>query len=318
MRIYVITPAKPGSRAGNRVTARRWAKIFRELGHQAVIEQGYHGQACDVLVALHARRSFQSVKRFHELWPDHPLVLALTGTDLYHDIHYNQNAQQSIRWASHLVLLQPHGIAELPDAAQDKAHVIFQSVEKPKRPAKPLKRVFEIAVVGHLRPVKDPMRTALAARRLPASSRIRIIHIGRALSDGLRRKARNEMMRNPRYRWLGELPRWKSLQRLARSRLMVVTSKMEGAPNVASEALAAGTPILSSKISGMTGLLGGDHPGYFPVGDTRRLAELMSRAERDDTFYRSLQLSGRRARALVDPRRERSSWRKLLGGCVQP
>ena len=124
------------------------------------------------------------------------------------------------------------------------------------------------------------------------------------------------MATNPRYRWLGELPRWQAIRHMRRSRLLVISSKMEGCPNVATEALAAGVPMLSTRISGMIGLLGEDYPGYFEVGDTSALTRLLIQAETEAKFYRSLQRACRKQRKLVDPRRELQSWKKLLAELV--
>ena len=59
---------------------------------------------------------------------------------------------------------------------------------------------------------------------------------------------------------------------------------MEGGANVVSEALAAGVPVLCSRISGSIGLLGEDYSGYFEVGDTAGLTELMLKCEQDKSF----------------------------------
>ncbi len=130
MKICLITPAPPRSRKGNRVTALRWARILRELGHGVLIQQVYQGERCDLMVALHARRSYASVKRFRDEHPDLPLILALTGTDLYDDIHTDMSAQESLEMASRFIVLQPMGIEELPKRLRYKAHVIYQSVKK--------------------------------------------------------------------------------------------------------------------------------------------------------------------------------------------
>ena len=312
MRICIVTPARAGSRAGNRVTALRWSGILRELGHRVAVRQQYQGEQCDVMVSLHARRSSASVARFRDARPDSPLVVALTGTDLYGDIHSSPSAQRSLQLASRLVMLQPHGRRQLPGRLRAKVCVIYQSARRPASTARPLKHVFEVCVIGHLRPVKDPFRVALAVRGLPPSSRIRIVHIGAALSGPMADRARREAASNRRYRWLGEMPHWKARKMLARARMLVVSSKLEGAPNVASEALAASVPMISTKISGMVGLLGENYPGYFPVGETADLTSLLHRAETDARFYRSLKQGCRRAKPLVDRRREKESWRRLL------
>jgi glycosyltransferase involved in cell wall biosynthesis len=141
-----------------------------------------------------------------------------------------------------------------------------------------------------------------------------VTHLGAALSKAMAVRARMEMHRNRRYRWLGEVPRAKALRILARSHLLVLTSLLEGGANVVSEALAAGVPIVSSRIAGSIGILGLDYPGYFPVGDTRALATMLVRAECDRQFYRSLKDHCRRQARLVAPSRERRAWEQLMRG----
>jgi putative glycosyltransferase (TIGR04348 family) len=311
-KVCLVTPAPPGSRSGNRVTALRWAHILRDLGRRVAVTQEYRGQRCDLLVALHALRSFPSVERYRFAGPGDPLVLALTGTDLYGAIHTHPEARRALDLATRLIVLQPHGLAELPEVIRDKTRVIYQSVPPPRRRAAPRSDSFDVCVLGHLRPVKDPFRTALASRLLPPGSRLRILHLGAALSEDMAEQARAEVSGNPRYRWLGEVPRGKALRILAGCRLLVLTSEMEGGANVVSEALAASVPVLSSRIAGSVGLLGEDYPGYFPVGDTQALTQLLERAETDAAFYATLRDWCLRLRPLVDPARERQSWQDLL------
>ncbi len=308
----VATGAQRLESHAHRVTALRWARILRGLGHHVTVDQEYQGRPCDVLVALHARRSFPSIERFRRQHPDGPLVLALTGTDLYGDIRTDPQARQSLELASRLIVLQPMGIEELPEHIRGKASVIYQSASRASETRPPKTNVFEICVLSHLRSVKDPLRAAAAARLLPASSRVQIVHAGAALSPEMEEAAGAEMASNPRYRWLGELPRWKALRVLARSRALVLSSHMEGGANVVSEAIAAGVPVLASRISGSIGLLGPTYRGYFPVGDAQALADLLFRAETDSNFYEALKTWCTALRPLTDPARERGSWARLL------
>jgi glycosyltransferase involved in cell wall biosynthesis len=160
--------------------------------------------------------------------------------------------------------------------------------------------------------VKDPFRTALAARKLPPTSRIRVRHLGAALEAGTAGRARQEERRNPRYRWLGDQPRGRALRVLARSRLLVLTSWLEGGANALSEALACSVPVLASRIDGSIGLLGRGYPGYFTAGDTTALRDLLRRAETDPRFYARLTAACRKRRPLVAPDRERRRWAALL------
>ncbi len=312
MRICLVTPAPPGSRKGNRITALRWARILRRLGRRVIVRQEYGGERCDLLVALHALRSFPSLQRYRSAHPDAPAVLALTGTDLYGFLHTHADARQALELADRLIVLQPLGLAELPEEVRGKARVIYQSVPGPRVLPAPRPDHFEVCVLGHLRSVKDPFRTALAARLLPAASRLQVLHLGAALSPDMADRAHAEAAINPRYRWLGDVAHGQALRVLARCRLLVLTSEMEGGANVVSEALAVSVPVLSSRIAGSVGLLGENYPGYFPVGDTQALARLLERAETDANFYQTLRDWCLRLRPLVDPARERQSWEDLL------
>ncbi len=312
LRICLVTPAPPGSRKGNRVTAERWARLLGELGHHVDIAVDYHDQPYDLLVALHALKSHESIRRFRERHADTPLVLCLTGTDLYGDIHRNPEAAESLELATRLVVLQPLGSAELPPQFWNKTRVIFQSVEVPSIRAAVRQDVYEVCVMGHLRPVKDPFRTALAAALLPAASHIEVLHLGGALSDDMAEEARAMAAANSRYHWLGELPWTEAMKVLSRSRLLSLTSELEGGANVISEAVVLGVPVVSSRIAGSIGLLGEDYPGYFPVHDTQALADLLWRAETDAAFYQLLSDRCAARRFLFEPVHERETWNRLL------
>ena len=167
-------------------------------------------------------------------------------------------------------------------------------------------------MLAHLRPVKDPFLAAEATRLLPSGSPVRVLHAGGGLEDGMEDRALTEMGENHRYRWLGDLPRWQALRLLARCRLLALTSVAEGGANVVSEALACSVPVVSTDIPGSVGILGADYPGYFPVGDAKALAALLERAADEPDFYRRLDEACRELRPLVEPTRERDSWKLLL------
>jgi putative glycosyltransferase (TIGR04348 family) len=318
MKVLLVTPAPAGSRKGNRITALRWAKLLHQLGHRVAVAPAWTGQRADLLVALHAGKSGDSVLRWHEHRPGRPLVVALTGTDLYGDIHTSDDARRSLVLADRLIVLQPLGIEELPAEVRGRARVIYQSVPALDLRLAPRTDHFDVCVMGHLRPVKDPFRTAWAARLLPPSSRVRVVHLGAALSDDMAQQARAEQAANPRYHWLGERPRGRALRILARCRLLSLTSISEGGANVISEAVTVGVPVVSSHIAGSVGLLGADYPGYFSVGDTQALADLLHRAETDRNFYDDLGRRCQALRPLFTPEEESRRWQTLLAELAPP
>jgi putative glycosyltransferase (TIGR04348 family) len=312
MRIFMACPAPPHSRKGNRVTAVRWAGILRALGHRLTIGQQFDGRPCDLLVALHARRSHEAVENFRRSYPHGPLVVALTGTDLYRDIRTSRQAQRSLEMADRLIVLQPRGRDELPPRLRPMVRVIYQSAVPTNRSHGKSERLFDVCILGHLRPEKDPFRTALALRLIPSDSRIRVLHAGQAMSPAMAQRAKTLAARDPRYHWLGEVPRWRARRLLAGSRLLVLSSFMEGGANVISEALVDGVPVLASHIAGSVGLLGAHYPGLFPVGDTTALARLLMRAETNTRFYFRLKNWSTRLAPLFNPVREQSAWQELL------
>jgi putative glycosyltransferase (TIGR04348 family) len=311
VKILIVTPATRGSRKGNRVTAVRWAAHLRSLGHRVALAEAWSGQRCDLLVALHATKSHPSVARFRAERPEAPLVVGLAGTDLYQDLPASPEARHSLELATRLTVLQPLGIEALPPPVRPKAVPIFQSA-LPVPPLPAPDGQFQVCLLAHVRAVKDPFLGAEAVRMLPSRSRVRLVHLGAALDASAADVARREMEENPRYVWLGDRPHREARRRLAGSRLLLVTSRLEGGSNAVSEAIACGVPVLSTRVDGTVGVLGPDHPGYFPVGDASALASLLQRVEEDGAFRGVLERSSARARPLVDPARERASWGALL------
>lgn len=297
-----MTPAKVGSTLGNRATALRWQRLLRELGHRVTIANDWVDARWDVMVALHAKKSAAAVRA-----ATCPVVVAMTGTDLYRDVARSAAARRSLSLADRIVVLHVRGAADLARHLRAKVRVIEQSAVMPRARRRP----YEVVVVGHLRSEKDPFRAAMAARKLASSSKILVVHIGGALSAAMEARARREAKTNPRYVWLGELSPAATRRAIARAWMLVLSSRMEGGANVLSEALVARTPILASKIASSVGVLGA-HPGFFPVGDTAALTALLARAEREPAFYRSLLRAGNARRSRFSEARERAAWRALL------
>jgi putative glycosyltransferase (TIGR04348 family) len=272
-------------------------------------------QSADAMVAIHAWRSAAAIRHFKACHPNSPVILQLSGTDIYQYLTEDPAPTlRSMQIADSLVALNSLAWRVVPEKFRAKLQVIFQSVPKSIQPRRPGQRRIDVSVIGHLRDVKDPLRAAAAARLLPTTSRIRVVHVGRAYNSDWAAKAKAEMAANPRYVWRDDVPRAVVQNLLRRSHAMVLSSLSEGGANVISEAVVAGVPILASRIDGNVGLLGADYPGYFPVGNTEALARLLHRIETDLRFKATLGRAIARRAPLFRPEREITAWRRLLAG----
>jgi len=143
MRIAIVTPAAASTRTGNRHTAQRYAAFLRAAGHRVQVASSWDGGDCDLLLALHAGRSHESIARFHACHPERPLVVVLTGTDLYRDIQDDPAARCSLELATLLITLQDQAGRELHRRWRGKVRVVYQSANV-SRVATPPQRRFRV------------------------------------------------------------------------------------------------------------------------------------------------------------------------------
>jgi len=313
MRIAIAVPPSAVPRSGNVHTAARWAGFLRQLGHRVRIVTRWRSGHDDLLLALHARKSHESILRFVHAKPSAPVVLALTGTDLYRDIRVSAEARESLGLAARLIVLQEEGLRELSPFLRGKTGVVYQSAGVSFSHA-PGKSPFRAAVIGHLREEKDPFRAVMALRRIERTAPVEVVQAGAALNREMRERARGWRKIERRYRWLGSVEHKAAMRLLASSHVLVVSSVMEGGANVICEAARIGVPVLASRVPGNVGMLGRGYPGYFPLFDDRALARLIERCRTDSAFYRKLNRAMRGRRRLFAPAAERNALRRALQG----
>jgi putative glycosyltransferase (TIGR04348 family) len=311
--ILIVSPASARENNGNWQTASRWMRHLSAFGRVTVAHDWDSSQvAPDLMIALHARRSAAALAAFAGAHPSRPSVLALTGTDLYRDIHADDaagaSARASLVHASVLVLLQPQGLDELAPSERAKAHVIYQSAPA-LRPARA--RACDVAMIGHLREEKDPL-TFMRASSLVTAPGVRLLHVGGALDPALGQAARDTQAIDARYRWLGALPHMAARRLLRRCGAMAICSRMEGGANVIIEAITSGVPVLASNVKGNRGMLGEDYAGLFPLGDAAVLAQLIDRVAIDSRFREKLLRQCAARRPLFAPGRERAALLHLV------
>ncbi|WP_157271574.1 selenoneine biosynthesis selenosugar synthase SenB [Azohydromonas aeria] len=315
-RICLVTPALAAANNGNWHTAERWARML-DGPFEVLVTDCWRGEPADALLALHARRSADSIQAWAAAQPDKPIALALTGTDLYRDIHHDAAAQRSLALASRLVVLQERAVDDLPEPFRDKAVVCFPSVEPVPAPPRPVPLPLSLLMLGHLRAEKDPATAWAALRRLAGRNDWRLDHVGAALDAALGEQAAALQAQLPAYEWSGALPHAQAREWLARAHLLVHPSVIEGAATVIVEAVAAGTPVLASRIPGNVGLLGADYAGLFEPGDSAALATLIEGCLDDPAMLPALSEAAARRAPLFEPAREQATLRALMADLLE-
>ena len=281
--------------------------------YRVTLATGWQADDADdsaLMIALHARRSAPAIsawKRAH----GRPLLLALTGTDLYRDIDGNGAAQTSLALADALVVLNLLGPQRLPLAMQAKCRVLLQSCSQRKPMAK-TGRHLRALMVGHLREEKDPQTYFAAARQLAGRRDILLDHIGAALDPALGAQANALAAALPHYRWLGGRPHAEVRRRIQAAHVLVHASRIEGGAHVVIEALRSGTPVLASRIDGNLGLLGSGYGGCFEAGDAMALATLLQQARDDADMLPALQAHCDARSPLFAPEAEAEGLRRLV------
>jgi putative glycosyltransferase (TIGR04348 family) len=310
--ICIISPALAAANNGNWQTAKRWQQMLSSDYHVEIMLQ-WDGKPYDAMLALHARRSADSIAQWSAEFPQStnmkPIVLALTGTDLYRDIAVDPLAQQSLKLAQRLIVLQDMGPKSLPAEFQGKCQVIFQSTPRRQSVQKTTQKLRAL-MVGHLRSEKSPETYFEAAKLLAQHQDIVLDHIGAPLDAELGRQARQLALEVPTYRCLGEQTHAQTRARIVRAHVLVHPSRMEGGAHVVMEAVMSGTPVLASRIDGNVGMLGGDYDGYFPLGDARALAAMLLRCKNEPHFLDHLSQQCALRAPLFEPLAEKTS---LLG-----
>ncbi len=312
--LSIVTPYLASANNGNWRTAARWRDLLAP-DYRVIVQAAADAPdpAADIMIALHARRSRPAIARWRHERRDAPLVVVLTGTDLYRDVPANdRDALASLADADRLIVLQEDARRMVPPRWRDKSDVVFQSA--PAMPAWPRKGRARLACVfvAHLRPEKDPATVLAAWRSLPREVPAALAIVGEALDEVLGDAVRAAAGRDERIQWLGgRSHRW-TRQAIRRAHVLVCASRLEGGANVVVEAVTAGTAVVASRISGNVGMLGADYGGYFEPGDAAGLGAVLRRCREDAMFLGALEAQCAARAYLFSPAAER----QVLGDVI--
>ena len=200
--LVIVSPALASANNGNWQTAKRYRQLLSEHFRVRLVSEWNGSNADDVLIALHARRSFPSIAAWHAVHGAKGLVVVLTGTDLYRDIQHDSQAQKSLEFAARLVVLQSMGLNELPAPFKAKTSVLLQSTT-PRVTLPKTKRCIRVVMVGHLREEKSPRTLFEAAALLEQHPDIHLQHIGAEHDQVLANMAHQTAALYPLYQFTG-------------------------------------------------------------------------------------------------------------------
>ncbi len=346
MKILYLDPALPETTSGNSSTSTRITEHWRNLGHdvsslsvrgklpedEAHIRKLITGS--DLLVALHATYCHSILKIWHDLQKPVPLILIVSGTDLFEPILESGEVSTEFSWASEessrIVTLAAGLDAYYPEVRRQewgaKTRVIYQGAEPVKWNCQQYDPQ-QAVVIGHLRSVKDPLLPVRAVeilreKRIQEQAalkdvRLTIQHFGKILDLNLKAQmesAQVQLASGPvRWQWNGPVSETGIRQVMSSAPLLIMPSLHEGGANVVGKFLVSGLPIVASRVAGNTGILGEDWPALFDAGDPQALADLLLRWNLEPQFREQISRAAKNLADQHDLRREEQRWSDLFG-----
>lgn len=312
MHIIISSAYSLDSQKGNSITAQRIAKLLELAGHNTEAVCSGTLPVSDVLIALHATKTLHHSRSFKRQNPRGNLIIYLTGTDLYRELPAgNPEFFEALEIADSLVVSQPTSLHSIPAAYRHKSHVVTASVDLPEITPVTSPEQPSLALVGHLRSVKNPFLLTHALALLPDLA-VQAYSIGESREEAMSATARKWEQREPRYQWLGNLPHSTTLGWMQKVTATLNTSHLEGGANSVAESIVLGTPVLASRIEGNVGMLGDDYLGYFTPNSPTELAALIQRTLTDSDFLNTLKEQTVKRQALFSTESEVQGWLALL------
>jgi glycosyltransferase involved in cell wall biosynthesis len=309
----LVSSAYPlSSPKGNSITAKRIASLLSSAGHIAEAINTDMPPAADVMIALHATKALAASRRFKTQSPNSKLIIYLTGTDLYKDQPTNNpEFFEALSLADTLVISQPASLDSIPNCYKAKtslvpASVLLPAVQHVSPPPSP-----SIALVGHLRPVKNPFLMNQALAQLSALD-VHAYTLGAALEPNMINEVNRWQKEDSRFKWLDDVAHAKTLSWMSQVNFTLNTSHSEGGSNAVTESIMLGTPVLASSIEGNVGLLGRNYLGYFEPGCSEELAKLINRALTDQDFSNDLALQIKELQPRFSAQKETDGWLSII------
>jgi glycosyltransferase involved in cell wall biosynthesis len=204
----------------------------------------------------------------------------------------------AIRRARHLVAISDYVVEANRGRAQGRWQRINNPVTDDFFAAAAPEDPNLVLFVGSITEVKDILTLLKAIEQVRAQ--LPSVHLqlaGRVTSPTYERELRDYIQAHDlsaNVEFLGLLERPALIRRYSEAALVALSSRQENAPMAVIEAMAAGKPVVCTRVGGVAGIVAEDETGYIaPVGDVEALAERMTRLLRDPQLRVRM---GRRAR----------------------
>lgn len=178
---------------------------------------------------------------------------------------------------------------------------LFQPVDRARLRARLGLDGAVLLMVGNLVPLKGHDLVLRALREVPNAC---LLIIGEGREEGNLRKLVSELRVGDHVRFLGSMPQERLAEYYGAADALVLASSREGWPNVLLEAMACGTPVVSTRVGGTPEIVAAPEAGVLAnERSARGIAEALQRLLRSDVD-----------RSLTRQYAERFSWDEVTNG----
>ena len=260
-----------------------------------------HSQGAGHYGILAARSGYPAVITIHGILSEEVRFEPGWRSRVRAGLQARMSEKYCIRRARHTILISPYVADHYGDALGGKKYLIPNPVDD---------RFFEVArkdtgrtilFAGRVRKLKGVKDLLQAVARLRNRDGIRVVLAGSLAEESYVQEARSLCARlgiGSQVEFLGLVDTSRLLRELSECACLVLPSYQENAPMVVQEAMAAGVPVIASRVGGVPFQLEDGRTGYLYVaGDVAALAarldELMSSRELRDRI-------GAEARSFAD------------------
>ncbi|HEY65969.1 MAG TPA: glycosyltransferase family 4 protein, partial [Caldilineae bacterium] len=171
----------------------------------------------------------------------------------------------------------------------------FFAVEGDGRPGR-------VLMTGTITPLKDVLTLVRAIERLRDQGRPAVLHVaGRSTDDDYFARVRAYVANHDlddRVRFLGLLDQDRLLAEMAEARVIALASRQEASPMSLAEAMAAGRPVVATRVGGVPDLVDDGVTGFLvPPGEPSALAARLDQILTDATLRRAMGVRAREVAA---------------------